>query len=338
MEKPDNNLIIRFMENRCSVQEYEQMKSYLHTLSEEELNTFMDIHIKKSEEGRLEINAEYSPNFRDLLLRLGKKKERHFSIIPRSGYSIAASIVFLLVLASVALYYTGMFNNKHERKNWKEMQTVVSQKSIITFLDGTKITLNADSKLKYPESFEGSKREVYLEGEAYFEVAHDTSRPFIVHCKNIATTVLGTKFDVSAYENDKKIAVSLVEGKVNVSDDKQNSITKLVTLRPKQQFLYNTVQKTYNLKEFNIDEITGWKDNLLKFNNETLGNVFVRLERAYGVKFELAPGTSNNSLITTNFKNTSLMTVTEAIRKFTGLDYDTIKENYQIKKIIFKKK
>jgi ferric-dicitrate binding protein FerR (iron transport regulator) len=338
MEKPDNGLIIKFIENRCSKQEYNQMMKYLCSLNKEELNSFMDFHQKNNEGKHSRENIDYSPDFRDLVYRLGMQKKQHLPIAFRSGYSIAASIVFLLIVSTALFYFTGIFDGKHDEVNWKEMRTVMSQKSIITFLDGTKIILNADSKLKYPESFEGGRREVYLEGEAYFEVAHDSSKPFIVHCHNISTTVLGTKFDVSAYSDEKKIAVSLVEGKVNVSEGNQNPINKLVTLLPQQQFLYNTNKKTYKVKEFNIEEIIGWKDNLLKFNNETLSNVFIRLERAYGVKFELEKGINNNYLITTNFENTSLMAITEAIKKFTDLNYVTVKEKDQIKKIIFVKK
>jgi ferric-dicitrate binding protein FerR (iron transport regulator) len=334
MNKPDEDLINKFIENRCIEQEYNQMMSYLYSLSVKELDIFMDSHIKKNEEEDFETNAEYTPNFTGLLLQMSKERKRRFTF-SRRVYSVAASIAFLLILSTVVLYFTHTFNSKHDGTKWKEMQTVMGQKIKFNFLDGTSITLNADSKLKYPESFQKANRDVYLEGEAYFEVAHDTNKPFIVHCKNISTTVLGTKFNVSAYPNEKEIAISLIEGKVNVSDNQLDNDKKLAILKPKQQFLYSTAKKTYHIKQFDKDEIIGWKDNLLKFNAEPLSEVLIRLERAYGVKFELAPKHFRNYLITTNFQKGTLSEVSEVIKKLTGLNDTTINENDKTEKIVF---
>jgi ferric-dicitrate binding protein FerR (iron transport regulator) len=260
--------------------------------------------------------------------------------IVTSGYllKIAASFISILALSISILYISGIFSTNSNQIVWNERKTVSGEKSIVNFSDGTKITLNGNSKLKYLAKPFNNRREVYLEGEAFFEVNHDSSRQFVVNCNNISTTDIGTKFNISAYSNEKEIKVSLVAGQVNISEYETDHIKKETMLQPKQQYLYNTINKTYNIKEFDVEEIIGWKDNYLKFNNETLTNVFARLERAYGVKFELAPGVSGNYLITTNFQNTSLMTITEAIKKFTGFNYTTIKENDQTKKIIFEKK
>jgi ferric-dicitrate binding protein FerR (iron transport regulator) len=250
-----------------------------------------------------------------------------------------AAVLLIIIGGYVSLQKTGIFS---KQKNlitvWNERKTLAGEKSVINFSDGTKITLNGNSKLRYSNNASYKNREVYLEGEAFFEVARDTSKPFIVHCKNISTTVLGTKFNISAYSTEKEIAISLVEGKVNVSENKMNYDNKLATLQPNQQFLYSTSKETYNIKEFDIDKIIGWKDNLLKFKDETLENVFIHLERAYGVKFELEPKHFKNYLITASFQNASLLTILEVIKKLTGLDYNALKENDQVEKIIYFKK
>jgi len=251
-------------------------------------------------------------------------------------FASAAAIILVMIGGYVILQQTGIFNKHEDIKTfWNQRQTHAGEKSIIKFNDGTQITLNANSKLKYPINFINNKREVYLEGEAFFEVAHDPSKPFIVYSNNISTTVLGTKFNINAYSDEEEIAISLVEGKINVSENVFGNINKTAFLHPNQQFFYSAIKKTYKIKDFDVEEITGWKDNLLKFNDETLKNVFVRLERAYGVKFEVEIKPFENYLITANFHNSSLLTVIEAIKKLTGLDYITIKENDQVKKIIF---
>lgn len=251
---------------------------------------------------------------------------------------IAASIVFILVVASAAIYFSGLFKQKTNEITWNEKTTVFGQKYILELGDHSVITLNADSKIKYPVAFGKDSREIYLEGEAYFNVSHDKTKPFIVHTGNISTTVLGTQFNVNAFPNEKKISVSLVEGEVKVSKEKNGTEEGIVVLKPKQQLQYNKENEISSFEEFDIQKEIGWKDNILKFSNESLGSVFKKLQRAYGVKFQLADKSYENIKITTKFNNSSLWTVSEVIKKLTGLNYRTIKENNETKKIIFYKK
>jgi ferric-dicitrate binding protein FerR (iron transport regulator) len=248
---------------------------------------------------------------------------------------IAASIVFLMILTTIVFYLSGRLQGNSTSLSWTEKNTITGEKIVLKLADNSEITLNADSKFRYPVRFEGKTREVYLEGEAFFDIARDTSKPFIVHCKNISTTVLGTKFNINAYSDEKEISISLVEGKVNVSENEVGNIQRGTILQPLQQFRYSTIKKTYQITGFDTTEIIGWKDNLLEFKDEMLKNVFVHLERAYGVKFELKPRSFENNLITVSFQKASLLTISEVIKKLTGLNYNMIKENGQIKEIIF---
>ncbi len=250
----------------------------------------------------------------------------------------AASIAFLLVLVTGTLFITGVFKQKTVVISWNEKQTVMGEKYLATLSDGSTITLNADSKLKYPVRFTNGTRDIYLEGEAFFDVHHDSTKPFIVHSGNLSTTVLGTKFNVSAFPNEKNIAVSLVEGSVKVSKEEASVEENIVMLRPDQQLVYNKVKEIGTVEQFELQEATGWKDNKLVFRKEPFASVLVKLERTYGVKFELQDKSFGNQKITANFQNESLWTVSEALKKLTGLQYKTIKENNVTKKIVFYKK
>lgn len=249
---------------------------------------------------------------------------------------IAASIAFFLVLTTAAIYFSGILETKKSVIAWYERTTKMGEKSIVTLLDGTSITLNADSKLKYPRKFDGTTREVVLEGEAFFEVAHDPSHPFIVHAANISTTVLGTRFNVSAFNNDGEISVSLVEGSVKVATD--NAQKGVVVLSPTQQLVYDKENETSKVELFNNQEAVGWKNNILVFKDETLEKVFVVLERTYGVKFELADKSLKKKRIKADFKNESLWTVVEVLKRATGLESKSVLENNEVKKIVFYKK
>jgi transmembrane sensor len=248
---------------------------------------------------------------------------------------VAASFALMIILATGAFFLVNILKQRSVSIAWNEKKTVMGEKSIVTLLDGTRITLNADSKLKYPVRFGEESREVSLEGEAYFEVARDTSKPFVVHTGNVSTTDLGTKFDVNAFPNEETIIISLEEGKVKVSTHKSGAIKGDVILSPTQQLIYNKEKETSTIESFNSQKTIGWKDNILIFDNEPLSKVLLPLERYFGVKFEIADQSLAHCTIKANFRNESFWTVVKVIEKATGLTYKTSKGNNELKKIVF---
>jgi len=151
----------------------------------------------------------------------------------------------------------------------------------ITLPDGTKVWLNASSQLKYPVAFTENTREVWLEGEAYFEVAKNAEKPFFVKVKNKADIrVLGTHFNVMAYANEPEMQATLVEGSVQVLCNSKNIKT---ILTPGQQSIL-TNEKELKVIEVNTMEFTAWKDGLFLFNNEEMGSIMRKLSRWYNVK------------------------------------------------------
>ena len=260
-----------------------------------------------------------------------------YSMVRYLKYAVKAAAVLLIMLGGYfALQQFGILTDSNKIEiAWVEKSTLPGEKVSITLSNNSKITLNADSKLRYQNNSTGKIREVYLEGEAYFEIEHDTSKSFVVHTNNITTTDMGTKFNICAFPDDKNISVSLVEGKVNVSKDIKGTKEGLVELNPDQQLVYSKEKEIGTVKEFEFQKEVGWKDNNLVFDGEILSNVFVKLERAYGVKFELADKSYSNRKIKINFRNASLWTITESLKKLTGLKYKTIKENNETKKVIF---
>jgi|GEM_PF-484908 len=269
------------------------------------------------------------------IIDIGYKKKPAYL---RFGYMArAAAVLFIFVIAGyLGLKQAGVFNSSAKTEiTWSQTKTVPSEKIVITLSDNSIVILNAESRLNYPSGFSGRKREVYLEGEAYFEVQHDTARPFIIYTQNVSTTVLGTKFNVSAFPGENNIAVSLVEGKVNVAMNLNSPSEKVIELMPKQQLTYDKSKKTGIVNEFDYQKTIGWKDKNFIFDGETLVNVFIKLERAYGVKFELADKSLGGRKIKVNFQNASLWTINESLKKLTGLKYKTIEENNVIKKVIF---
>ncbi|MEW6702046.1 MAG: FecR domain-containing protein, partial [Bacteroidota bacterium] len=331
-------LTARYLSNEASNEERASFYNYLE--KDEYYNLFTHLKGEWEKAGILPFESEF--NIESGIEKLAEKiqmTEPSFSFTHKKNTTqtkflfnttllkYAASIAFLLVLVTWVIYLSGIFQQKPVVIAWNEKQTVMGEKYIVTLFDGTTITLNADSKLKYPNHFANDKRDIYLEGEAYFEVQSDSSKPFIVHSGNLSTTVLGTKFNVSAFPNEKNISVSLVEGSVKVDKEIKGTVENIVMLQPEQQLVYNKEKKISTVRQFDLQDATGWKDNKLIFRKETFANVLVKLERAYGVKFELQDKSFSNQKVTANFHNESLWTVSEALKKLTGLQYKIIKEN-----------
>jgi transmembrane sensor len=269
-------------------------------------------------------------------IKPGEQKPAKLNFM-RSHWKIAASIAFFLVASASVLYYSGIFNIKSEEIKWNEKFTKMGEKSILTLYDGTKIILNADSKFKYAQTYNRKTREVYLEGEAYFEVAHDPARPFIVHAGDISIKDMGTVFNISDYPLDDEISISLVEGKVKVTNKNTNADKNGVELRPLQTFVYNKKDEVSSIKNFDLQEEVGWKDNILKFESQPLNKIFKTLERSYGVNFELKDNSYGEHRISADFRNESVWTIIKVVANITNLKYRVVEDSNTIKKIIFYK-
>lgn len=150
----------------------------------------------------------------------------------------------------------------------------------LTLSDGTKVWLNSASELKYPVKFIGKERVVHIRGEAYFEVAGNPHQPFIVKTdQQMEVKVLGTHFNVSAYEEDATIATTLAEGKVVVSDGKQ-----IMDLVPNQQAVFEKSTGHFTRREVDVYPYLAWKDGKFIFENETLENIMEKVSRWYNVE------------------------------------------------------
>ena len=153
------------------------------------------------------------------------------------------------------------------------------KRTSIKFNDGTVAWVNSGSKLLYPKVFADDKREIFIDGEIYIEVEKAADKPFFVHTKQFDISVLGTKFNVSAYSEDSENSVVLIEGSVEV--EVENNKQKLL---PNQGLF--TENGDVKIKRVDTEIYTGWKDGIMKVNGETLDNMFMKLSRYYDVKIQ----------------------------------------------------
>ncbi|MGW9685789.1 FecR family protein [Flagellimonas sp. 2504JD1-5] len=307
------------------------IKKYLEgTISEEEekqLERF-EKHLVQSNAHKVFRNAHHKRMVKKQLQTVidnpFKKKRRQY-------LKIAASIVIMLGL-SITAYYS-------VRKPQVEITSIITsttelgQKMNITLSDGTKVRLNSGSALTFPQKFgsDAQTREVELVGEAFFEVAKDAKRPFIITSGGLKTTVLGTSFNINAYPDNENITVTVATGKVMVTSNDDE-----FALDPNQQAVYHKEQNGIIKQEVDILSFVEWKNGTLRMENITLKEAAKELEKWYGVKITFEnPRLSKYKFAGTFYNNEKLQVVLESIKyALKEIDYERLGE----KEILIKEK
>ena len=178
----------------------------------------------------------------------------------------------------------------------------------IVLADGTKVYLNAVSSIKYPTQFNGDQRIVELDGEAYFEVAKNKNKPFIVKSGDQDIEVLGTHFNVHAYDNESVVKTTLLEGSVAVNYKNQKAI-----LKPGQQSNVSDKFNKITIKQVDTEAAIAWKNGRFKFDNADLKTVMRQLERWYGIKVEYRGDVSDVRFNGGTFMNKNLSEVLKVL-------------------------
>jgi transmembrane sensor len=239
--------------------------------------------------------------------------------LPKSGsmfsattwYSMAA-VFALFVMASYFLIFKRLDEKQKPEPVAVQMRQVTTDRGRrlkVELVDGSQVILNANSKLEFPEHFNGSLREVYLEGEAYFQVAHDPAHPFIVHTRAASTTVLGTSFNIKLTEG-QGTQVTLVEGKVDVATLPDKSTpAQHITLMPNQQAIVRNANDTIEIHPVDVSAFVDWKDNILRFDNIRLDQAAALLEDWYNVDITLEDAALANCTINAVYRKETLKNV-----------------------------
>lgn len=193
---------------------------------------------------------------------------------------------------------------------------------MITLPDGTKVWVNSGSHLAYGKRFNRKERVITLEGEAYFEVASDPNRPFIVETANLDIEALGTSFNVKSYEEEADISVVLMQGKVKIS-----SATGTNLLLPNERISFNRVTgTTRKTSVYDAYAFSNWRNNYFMFEGEPLESIAFTLERNYNTHITFESETLKKYSFTGSINNTSLESILQILSLTSPLTYE-IKDN-----------
>lgn len=251
--------------------------------------------------------------------------------LKRICFRVAA--VLIPVVLIVGLYI--QLNSRVDLFGTSEYEEVVVDKGEriqIMFQDGTKVYINSDSKLRYPKKFALNTREVFLEGEAYFVVAKNKNRPFIVNLNGPAIHVLGTSFNVQDYPENKDIVVCLDEGSINMTLPTE----KKYPVQPGERLVYDKEKKQCIISKMSdMQRLSMWKQNVIVFKDTPLPEVIKVLNRWYNVEFKVEDEHALKYVYTLTSDNTLLEKVLMDLEKIAPVKFEY---NEDKKEVIVKMK
>jgi len=330
---------IRYFNQLCNIWENAGSASVMEKASKEALEK-LNLRIKETDdENRQPSDFLHSP--RRLLI----------------GYHQAAAIALILVGLSFATYFAfNKIKNKSSPVSSPGFYTVIApnnQKSRLYLIDGTKVWLNCGTSLKYKSDFNIDKREIYLDGEAFFEVAKDPAKPFLVHASSLVVKALGTSFNVKCYPEDKTVETTLIEGKIAVYSGTADDLkAHSVFLLPNEKVIFNKkdskliISQLSNSKNSNnefknapvrndfhsVESVISWKDQQLVFENEPFEELAKRLERWYNVSIDIKDSSilDGNRYTGKFLHNESLDVVLKIISRTTPINYTVLHDKVTI--------
>lgn len=234
----------------------------------------------------------------------GKKKTMWWEWAQR-----AAAVLFIPLLVALLVQHWG--GEERELAQMMEVKTNPGMTTSLTLSDGTVVFLNSESRLTYPSRFDGDVRNVTLQGEAYFEVAKNPEKKFIVSTSHQSQIeVLGTHFNVEAYEKEDRISATLVEGKIGFIFN-QGNVSKKVLMNPGQKLVYDSKDSKVQLYATTGESELAWKEGKIIFRNTPLEEGLRMLEKRYNVEFIIKNNRLKEDSFTGAFTNQRLERILE---------------------------
>lgn len=314
-------LLHKYLRNEISAEELREFWQLMNELNEddlvdEELARFWHDPSLQAENtadwdalyGRLQRKAAAQDIDYDRILYSRRRRTRQ--------WAVAASILLVCALSYLFVF---------QQSGQKAGEPVLTSKStydlqVLQLPDGTSVTLNHNSRLDYPATFDGATREVYLFGEAFFDVNHDPAKPFIVHTGTLITRVLGTAFNIRAYAQDSQVAVTVSRGKVQVQ---QGNEKVLGLLTAGDQLVVSKEEQSAVKSKVDVGAILHWKVRELLFDNKTIDEAALTIGNYYGVKIRFESEALRKCRFTARFSGAEedIGEVMEVITTLTGASW-----------------
>ena len=310
-------LLNKFRIGEISPAEFQELKSGMNDISDKEFKEM--IHSEWDNYSNYEpLPEEKIERLYSSLHIIGEDVKPRFTL-KRYWMQIAASLLFIIAGGLTVLTYM----QRQEINTLAEQNVVIRSgdygKSLVTLPDGTIVHLNAKSSLTYSQDFGRTDRKVELSGEGFFEVKKDTEKKFIVGTGYMDVTVLGTKFNVYAYENKDLVEMSLVEGSVNITTELPPY--RSINVKPNEKVTYNKITGELKHEQTSNKIETAWMNKELVFRSEPLKNVFDCLSRKFAVTFNVNDEELLNDIYTGTFEDENIESIMRVLKIHYNFEY-----------------
>jgi ferric-dicitrate binding protein FerR (iron transport regulator) len=232
-----------------------------------------------------------------------------------------AAILVIAVAVSSLFFYSHSYQKD---KNYTSVIADNGQISKIILPDSSVVWLNSGTKITYNNGYAIGNRKINLNGQAFFKVTKNKELPLQVFCKGLEVKVMGTKFDVSAYPEDKNISVVLESGKVELLNPEIKSFN--YQMSPGERVVYNTSSKNLVNKKVKPEYFTSWKEGILIFRDDRMDQVIIKLKRRFNIDIEVADREIYKSLFTATIKDETLEEIFKSISFACSVRYKIIRD------------
>lgn len=337
----NQQLLTRYLTGQCTEEERNEIEKWISQNKDhkKKLIAFKRILEVTGNEDRLKMSndgVDAKKNWKELKKRLtretnfGKQKtgRSHRSTFQATSiHSTTQKVVRVAAILLIAgligvLSYQNFYQPEpaEQKPVFREIATEHAQRANLTLEDGTQVMLNAGSNLRLPTKFEADVREVFLEGEAYFEVANNVGKPFIIYSRGSSIRVLGTSFAVRSYPDDEQVQVVVKEGRVSFTAEEQSGQGTI--LSADQLGIYKLGSNHIQTDSVNDMELyMSWRKGYLKFNQTPMTRVAKDLERRYGVNVTFKNSEIKEELLTSFLKSRSIKNVLNVIAMTLDIEY-----------------
>lgn len=317
----DNERVISFFRSKYSDEE----SSYINKIfcdrdKEEELKQFLRKHWYELYQEDLKDDKNLDHILHRIHYSINSNiseqvNEKPLRVFIKWFSRIAAILIIpLAIYSSVNLFKT----SKENQLAWVEVKAPSWTRAQFSLPDGTTGWLNSNSSIKYNVDF-NNKRNVKLTGEAFFDVARDTRRPFQVEADEMNVTVLGTRFNIASYDNEEIFEIILEEGEVVCFN---KALDKSCTLKPNEYLSYNKIQNNFKVETVQAVKYSSWKEGKLVFRNDPLDVIARRLERWYNIEVEIGGDMTNHNGLWATFVDENLEEVLRLLKLSLPINYE----------------
>lgn len=310
----DETILLRYFAGELGTEENERVRLWILE-SEENEKLAQDIYY-------INFSMETLLTARDIDARMDLEKVNR-RVYGKRIRRILRFVQHAAAILFIPLLFTFIYQEmKQEPMLYLEAHANAGMITSVELSDGSKVWLNSDSYLRYPVKFSKDNREVYLNGEAYFSVAKNPKKRFVVNTsQDLKVEVLGTEFNMDAYATNDFVATTLVEGSVRLSYIKEGQ-EKTILMKPDQKIIYSQQDKHIKKSsDIYVSEDISWKDGCVVLKNTSLEDAAWILSKRFNVEFEISRSSLKENSFTGTFDDQSLTNILDHIEISSGIKY-----------------